>query len=180
MDANIYLAKSIIDGYRNHQFKRIYPFATENVAGCFSGYDFKDKDCLTVLGSSVQALYMYLMGAKKVTTFDINPLTIYYLHFQKAFFLSKMKFKDYKNMFHAFSFEDTKDTYNLDKYYKKISECLDGKYKVFWDTLYDEYGSYLFNTNGLFNPIECSCGSIDKYMGIYSSSNIRKLQSSIE
>ena len=43
-------------------------------------------------------------------------------------------------MFHAFSFEDTKDTYNLDKYYKKISECLDGKYKVFWDTLYDEYG----------------------------------------
>ena len=120
------------------------------------------------------------MGAKKVTTFDINPLTIYYLHFQKAFFLSKMKFKDYKNMFHAFSFEDTKDTYNLDKYYKKISECLDGKYKVFWDTLYDEYGSYLFNTNGLFNPIECSCGSIDKYMGIYSSSNIRKLRSSIE
>lgn len=119
MDANIYLAKSIIDGYRNHQFKRIYPFATENVAGCFSGYDFKDKDCLTVLGSSVQALYMYLMGAKKVTTFDINPLTIYYLHFQKAFFLSKMKFKDYKNMFHAFSFEETKDIYNLDKYYKK-------------------------------------------------------------
>lgn len=53
MDANIYLAKSIIDGYRNHQFKRIYPFATENVAGCFSGYDFIDKDCLTVLGSSV-------------------------------------------------------------------------------------------------------------------------------
>lgn len=180
MDANIYLAKSIIDGYRNHQFKRIYPFATENVAGCFSGYDFKDKDCLTVLGSSVQALYMYLMGAKKVTTFDINPLTIYYLHFQKAFLLSKMKFKDYKNMFHAFSFEDTKDTYNIDKYYRKISECLDGKYKVFWDTLYDEYGSYLFNTNGLFNPIECNGNSIDKYMGIYSFSNIRKLRSRIE
>ena len=49
MDANIYLAKSIIDGYRNHQFKRIYPFTTENVAGCFSGYNFKDKDCLTVV-----------------------------------------------------------------------------------------------------------------------------------
>ena len=28
---------------------------------------------------------------------------------------------------------------------------------MFWDSLYDEYGSYLFNTNGLFNP---SCGSI--------------------
>ena len=30
-----------------------------------------------------------------------------------------MKFKDYKNMFHAFSFEETKNIYNLDKYYKK-------------------------------------------------------------
>lgn len=41
-----------------------------------------------------------------------------------------------------------------------IKNNLSGKYKVFWDSLYDEYGSYLFNTNGLFNPIECSCGSI--------------------
>lgn len=29
---------------------------------------------------------------------------------------------------------------------------------MFWDSLYDEYGSYLFNTNGF--PIECSFGSI--------------------
>ena len=180
MDANIYLAKCIIDGYRNYHFKRIYPFATENVKECFSSYNFKDKDCLTILGSGIQAMYMYLMGAKNITTFDVNPLAIYYLYFQKSFLLSGMEFKDYKNMFHDFSFDDNKVTHNIDKYYEKISKYLDGKYKVFWDTLYNEYGDYLFNTDGLFNQIECSNNDIEKYMGIYSFNNIRDLRSKIE
>ena len=33
-------------------FDMIYPFTTENINGMFSHFNFKDKDCLSVLGSS--------------------------------------------------------------------------------------------------------------------------------
>ena len=40
--------------YRNDKniFDMIYPFTTENINGMFSHFSFKDKDCLSVLGSS--------------------------------------------------------------------------------------------------------------------------------
>ena len=66
-------------------FDMIYPFTTENINGMFSHFSFKDKDCLSVLGSSDQVFDMYLRGAKSVTAFDINPLNTIYEDLAKKY-----------------------------------------------------------------------------------------------
>ena len=172
MDANIYLAKSIIDGYRNHQFKRIYPFATENVAGCFSGYDFKDKDCLTVLGSSVQALYMFMKGAKSVCAFDVNSLSIYYYEFLKAFIRSGLDFSSYRKLF-------IKSFGNRDNTYKQILDCMDGDYRNYFKVLYDKYGSSILSNRKLFNTVVISKYACAKYNDIFRKENLEVLRSKI-
>lgn len=172
MDANIYLAKSIIDGYRNHQFKRIYPFATENVAGCFSGYDFKDKDCLTVLGSGVQALYMFMKGAKSVCAFDVNSLSIYYYEFLKAFIRSGLDFSSYRKLF-------IKSFGNKDNTYKQILDYMDGDYRNYFKVLYDKYGSSILSNRKLFNTVVISKYACAKYNDIFRKENLEVLRSKI-
>ena len=54
---------------------KMYRATTENITGFLSNYDLKDKRVLTAAGSGDQRLNAYLMGAKDVTCFDINPLT---------------------------------------------------------------------------------------------------------
>ena len=56
-------------------FCRVYNMTTENIFGFLNNYDLKDKKVLTVAGSGDQRLNSYLLGAKDVTCFDINPLT---------------------------------------------------------------------------------------------------------
>lgn len=56
-------------------YSRLYTVTTENILGILSKYDLKDKSVLTVGGSGDQRLNSYLLGAKSVTCFDINPLT---------------------------------------------------------------------------------------------------------
>ena len=60
MDLERDLNKTIemINSDSTYRFDRVYPFATENVGACLSSYDFNNKDCLTVLGSGVQALLL--------------------------------------------------------------------------------------------------------------------------
>lgn len=157
------------------RFDRIYPFPTENVTESLSQYDFKDKDCLTVLGSSAQALTMYLKGAKSVTCFDINPLTIYYFYLLKAYVLSEVSTSDFISLF------DANKSFKTDKIYNRISNYLKGEYKEYWDILYEMYGYTLFRTNSyfenvLFNMIECKKKDISKYSYYNSSSNLKKLR----
>ena len=56
-------------------FCRLYNMTTENIFGFLNNYDLKDKKVLTVAGSGDQRLNSYLLGARDVTCFDINPLT---------------------------------------------------------------------------------------------------------
>ena len=127
------------------RFQKIYPFATENVYGCFSNYNFKDKECLTVLGSSSQMLYMYLNGAKEVTTFDINRLSVYYYYFIKAFLLSKINKED---LISIFTVKSNK------RIISKIIRKLDGDAYIFWKTLYNKYGVKLFTDIKLFHEVD--------------------------
>ena len=103
LEKHIDLAKSVIehdtDKLPSHNFYGIYPFANENLIGILNQFDFKDKNCLTVLGSSDQMLDMCLRGAVSITTFDINPLTEYYYYLKKAFLCSSLTFEDYMNFF---------------------------------------------------------------------------------
>lgn len=46
-----------------------YAFSTENVS-YLSNIDFKDKTCLSVIGGGCVPLYMGVLGAKEIVTFD--------------------------------------------------------------------------------------------------------------
>ena len=54
---------------------RVYSMTTENIYGFLNRYNLNNKKVLTVAGSGDQRLNSYLLGARKVTCFDINPLT---------------------------------------------------------------------------------------------------------
>ena len=74
--------KSLKEYLKNNDFinnfgmyGRLYSMTTENIYGFLNKYDLKNKKVLAIAGSGDQRLNSYLLGAKKVTCFDINPLT---------------------------------------------------------------------------------------------------------
>ena len=64
-------------------FRRIYTTSNEQLDAVFRGFDLKDKDILSVLGSSDHVFSEYYLGAKSVTAFDVNELTKYYYYLRK-------------------------------------------------------------------------------------------------
>lgn len=102
IEEDITNAKRIIKGEYEYtvnnlftKHSRIYPFTNENLNGCFDNFDFNNRNCLTVLGSSDQALDMCLRGACEITTFDINILTKYLFYLKKAAILSGLTKEEY-------------------------------------------------------------------------------------
>ncbi len=157
LNINIEKAKRLIKdnrigiSRRHGKFERIYPFTNENLFECFNQFLLRNKDCLTVLASSDQALDLFLRGAKSVDTFDINPLTPYYFDLKKAFLMSDFNRDDYLKFF-SYYYRETR--FNRDVY-KEISKNLTGDSKVFWDSLYDSFTTEkLRDSNGLFSPDE--------------------------
>ena len=117
-------------------FDMIYPFTTENINGMFSHFNFKDKDCLSVLGSSDQIFDMYLRGAKSVTAFDINPLTEYLFYLKKAALdanLTKEEYLDYFCYRDDYTIFDDDSIRPFDiKIFDKIVPYLKGNSYKFW------------------------------------------------
>lgn len=67
----------------------MYPFTTEMISGYFNKLDLKDKKILTVGSSIDQGLNALLLGAKKVTIFDINPNIESFFNHKRKLILSK-------------------------------------------------------------------------------------------
>ncbi len=104
LEEDIKKAKYLIENhkfYRNRDdiFDEIYPFTNENIKEMFDFFDFKDKNCLCVLGSSDQTFDMYLRGAKSVTAFDINPLTKYLFYLKRAALKADLTKEEYLSFF---------------------------------------------------------------------------------
>ena len=78
-------------------FATIYPFATENVKGYFERMNLKGKSVLTVGSSLDQVFNAMVLGAKKITVFDISPKTFEFFKIKKDIILS----------------HDRKDLYNI-------------------------------------------------------------------
>ena len=53
----------------------LYPFTTENLSGYVSKLNVKNKDVLTVTGSSDQMFNLIFLGAKSFSNFDLNRNT---------------------------------------------------------------------------------------------------------
>ena len=136
-------AKYLIENhkfYRNHgeMFEMIYPFTNENIKDMFSCFNFKDKECLSILGSSDQVFDMYLRGAKSVTAFDINPLTKYLFYLKRAALRADLTKEEYLSFFCSSEF---KKSFN-EETFTRIVPFLKGNSYKFWTELYTRYSGY--------------------------------------
>ncbi len=146
LEDDIKRALNIIAGNRATVFDQIYSFTNENIKGCFNHFDFKNKDVLSVLASSDQVFDMFLRGANKIDTFDINPLTKYY------FYLKKVGIKTFtKREFVSFFSCDNSKFFDKDMF-SEIAKYLKGDSYIFWNTLFDHYysGKIFYELSNLF------------------------------
>ena len=108
----------------------IYKGTNEDLTSLFNEYDVKDKDVLTVLASSDQALSCYYKGAKTIDTFDRSYVTLYYYYLRKWLILYKNQlYPSYK--FLSFTGDGDKELYDLVCSIKP-NELREDEAKVFW------------------------------------------------
>ena len=123
----------------------IYKNSNENLKEIFDKYKVKNKDVLTVLASSDQALSFHYAGAKTIDTFDKNYLTLYYYYLRKWLITYKNQlYPSYKfiNFTENGDFELYKLVCNIIPTSDKEKEAL-----IFWKKFmeYNDYKSkYLF------------------------------------
>ena len=131
----------------------MYMLTTENINGYYEHIDFHNKSVLTVTSSFDHALNAILLGARKVSTFDINKLSYYMANLK----LATVKMLSY-NEFIEFYFTNKGFNYEL---YKKSSIKLNDNVKYFFDKIYEHFNydgqsimkSFLFH-HGHENKIE--------------------------
>ena len=106
------------------RFSSIYPFTTENIAGYMNELDFTNKKIITVTGSSDHIINAIANGATDITTFDINPLTKYYMDLK----LSGLKDLSYEDFLQIFLY----DKKNIDiNFINNLSMPYESK--IFWN-----------------------------------------------
>ncbi|MBQ7240651.1 MAG: DUF3419 family protein [Bacilli bacterium] len=132
------------------RFNSIYPFTTENIAGYMKDLDLTGKKIITVTGSSDHIINAILKGCRDITTFDINPLTKYYMDL-KLKCIEKLSFNDFLDIF-------LYNTKNIDReFIERLN--IDEESKNFWINNLEKYSnnwqslrkSNIFN-NKYFNP----------------------------
>lgn len=115
------------------RFSKVYLMTTENIKGFLEQYDLTNKDILTVAGSGDQMLNAYLMGARNVTCFDINPLAFYQVKLKKAA-VCTLSYEE----FVAFFFQEYGKFLDINLF-DKISKELDSETTHFFENLYYKY-----------------------------------------
>lgn len=133
------------------KFSSIYLFTTENIAGYMKYLDLTGKRIITVTGSSDHIINAILKGCIDITTFDVNPITKYYMDLK----LTAIKELSYNKFLDVFLY-DSKDSFS----YNIISNLnMPEESKLFWLQQLEKYNnnglklkkSDLFNTK-YFNP----------------------------
>lgn len=119
--------------YEFGDFSKIYLMTTENIKDFLVKYDLYNKDVLTVAGSGDQMLNAFLMGARSVTCFDINPLAFYQVNLKKAA-ISTLPYEEYLE----FYFPEFGKF--LDRgLFEKIADSLDNNTFEFFNYLYSRF-----------------------------------------
>lgn len=140
------------DLYEN-RFFWIYPFTNENILGYYSNIDFSNKSVLSVTSSGDHIINAFLMGAKSVYAFDLNPLAKHYVELKIAA-IKTLSLEEFILFFYNKSGILKKHFLNKGTYLK-IRNSLDDKTKYFWDYLFQKYSkkdivkSYLFTDDFL-------------------------------
>ncbi len=162
----------------------IYPFTNENIKGMFDCFDFKNKDCLSVLASSDQVFDMYLRGAKSVTTFDINPLTKYLFYLKRAALKANLSKDEYLSFFcQNENFDYPSKSFNK-KTFSRIAPFLKGNSYRFWTELYNRYDGYKIREQDcLFSFDEYERSTLENtvyYLSDKGFEKIKEISSSIK
>ncbi len=125
----IQLAKKIVGKrpniFQKTNFQKLYPFATENIAGYIDNFDLEGKSLLTVGSSADQTLNAALKGCKDITVLDVCPFTEEYYYLKKSALLKLSR----EEFFQFFSWVGRKR--NIDAFSKKIWERIE-------ETLFEE------------------------------------------
>lgn len=127
------------------RFSNIYLFTTENIAGYMDDIDLNNKKIITVTGSSDHIINAILKGCIDITTFDINPLTKYYMDLK----LSAFKNLSYEE-FLDFLLYDTSKSFDYETI-KKLD--MNNQSKSFWinELIKNNYDGLKMKKSGLFN-----------------------------
>lgn len=112
----------------------IYMFTTENLS-YLEKINVQNKDILTVTGSFDQSLNLALEGAKSITNFDVNHLSVYFAKLK----LAALNSLSYTEFLDFFSGENALN-YNT---YLRIKNSLEQPFLEYWDFLYE-----LFSNDG--------------------------------
>lgn len=181
VEAHIEKAKELIatNTYDN-MFNMIYPFANENLAGCLKEFHLSNKDCLTVLGSSDQALDMSLFNAKSITAFDINPLTPYYFYLKKAALMADLSYQQYLEFFCYLDYPDywkTNDNAFNKQIFDKLVPYLKDDNLKFWSSLFDTFTSLeIRKSNQLFSFDESSYQTLKQTVNYLNEAHYDELK----
>lgn len=180
LDGLIDSAKKIIfNGGKNFDdfagVNQLYAFNTENSASVFFAEEDKIKNAVvtTITGSGDANLDLFLRGANKIISFDVNLIAKFY---------AELKFIAAKNL----SFDEFRKFFlTMDEtIFRKIECFLSRDTRKFWQELYSyvkiidarikggESGGLFYPTNYVFSANETSGNS----MGYYNAKNYPKLQ----
>lgn len=175
-DLYLYKNREISENY----FDRIYHFTTEMIKGYFEKISFKNKDILTVMASGDHALNAILLGAKKVDTFDVNPLAVYYFKLKEAA-IKSLSLEEFKSFFYSdYPNNVTVNDKMLNwKLYLKISPYLEEKYKLFWDNIYLEFSGLEIGHSDLFWQSDSSQNRLSVYNPYLIEKNYKILKNKL-
>ena len=167
--------------FKKNGFDYIYPFTTENINGYFPLHKLINKNVLTVGSSSDQILNAFLMDAKTIDCFDINPFTKYYFDLKKAA-IKTLTLQEYKEFFSYFEyskiFSGNKNAFNLNSFYK-IVDYLEEDSLIFWASLFKKYKGLTIR-KGLFSFDENDISIVIKLNNYLNEENYHKLKSNID
>lgn len=168
---------SNIDGVNVfHNYSPIYKKSNERTDLYLKYFENRNK-LLSVIASGDQILNGVLAGIKNVDAFDISVYPRYYLYLKMAGVQALTK-DEYLKFFYG----DVNTDEIYDDIYDKISPYLDGKVKVFWDSLmstydwYDIYYSTLFSSEPFYMS---SVISENKYLQDDNFDKLKKVIRSI-
>lgn len=164
--------KALSNYFRN--YSRMYMMTTENLNGFFNHFSVEGKSILTVAGSGDQRLNSYILGAKDVTCFDINPLTELHLKLKdtaiKNIDLDKfISFFEIKN--------DNKEYSSLDpRIFRMFKDYLDEDVYSFYNYVINE-SIYLRSRDIYIDFINDISNQkrINNYLDLDSYNNIRNI-----
>ena len=131
---DVSMASQIMKGYLSSDgidkdHNKVYFSSNENIDSIISGYDFTNKDVLSVLSSGDQMFHFYNRGARRVDTFDKNILTLYYYYLRKWII-------EYKNEFYPKRKIDNKYISSIIGCVKAVTDE-ENDALVFWNYLLD-------------------------------------------